>query len=109
MIFLKRLSVTVFFLFGMTFFVLGQNNNSVNKSIDSTENKINNLIKICEEVKNTYRVITSNTRLSVALKSDVCEIVNRERKKSETVFYKYDEFTTLEIFSEDQISKRLNK
>jgi hypothetical protein len=62
-------------------------------------------IKLCQEMENTYQVIVSNPRLKVVLTSDVCEVVKRERKKSETILYKYDTYITLKIYSEEELKK----
>ncbi|MFL5753494.1 MAG: hypothetical protein ACJ76F_08810 [Bacteroidia bacterium] len=60
---------------------------------------------LCIQMENTYQVIVSNPRIKIALSSDACEIVKRERKRSETVFYKYDQYVTLKIYSEDALKE----
>jgi Glu-tRNA(Gln) amidotransferase subunit E-like FAD-binding protein len=76
------------------------------KNSDLTEDeKTAYLINLCKEVENTYEDLVSDTRLKIALTSDVCEIVKQKRDKSETVLYKYNENVTLKIYSEDKIKK----
>jgi hypothetical protein len=81
---------------------------SINSSDLTQEEKTAYFINLCKEVENTYQVIVSDPRLKIALTTDVCEIVKRERKKSETVFYPMDKFVTIKIYSLDEL-KNINK
>lgn len=94
-----KTSITVLILFFcvQTGFVNAQQNPS--------KEKTDELIALCKEVEGTYKVIQYNPRVEVVLTSDVCEVVKKNRKKSETVYYKYNEFITLEIYSEEQVKK----
>lgn len=58
---------------------------------------------ICKEVENTYQIVAANKRVKLAITSDVCEIVKRERKKEETFIYPVNEFYSIKIFSEKDI------
>ena len=78
---------------------------SIKKSDLTEEEKTAYLVNLCKEVENTYEVIIADTRLGISLTSDVCEIVKKERKKSETVFIKYNEYVTIKIYSEDEINR----
>lgn len=57
----------------------------------------------CKEVENTYQIVAANKRVKLAITSDVCEIVKRERKKEETFIYPVNEFYSIKIFSEKDI------
>lgn len=63
----------------------------------------NVIITLCKEIENTYQIIVLDPRIKIALTSDICEIVKRERKKSETVFYPIDKFIKLKIYSSDEL------
>jgi hypothetical protein len=65
-------------------------------------------IALCNAVTGTYKIIQANPRDEVAIKSDICQIVIDKRNATETVYYKYNEEFTIEIYSEEQI-KKLNK
>ena len=103
----------VLFCFAFIFPQNGKAQNSLDKKSEAISNGTSqedtaNLITLCKEVENTYQVIVSDPRLKIALTSDVCEIVKRERKKSETVFYTMDKFVTLKIYSLDEL-KNISK
>lgn len=78
---------------------------SMNGQEKPAKSLADNATNICQEVDNTYQVIVSDPRVKLALTSDVCEVVKRERKKSETVYYKYDRVVTLKIYAEDELKK----
>ena len=63
----------------------------------------NNKIELCKEVENTYQIISHNPRYKLAITTDVCEIVKRERKKEETFIYKVNEYYSIKIYSEKDI------
>jgi len=60
-------------------------------------------INPCKEVENTYQVISHQPRTKLAITTDVCEIVKRERKKNETVIFKVNELYSIKIYSEMEI------
>jgi hypothetical protein len=78
--------------------------NLVAQENPTTEKQVN-IIALCKETEGTYKVIPSNPRMKVVLTSDVCEVVKKNRKKSETTYLKYNENITLEIYSEEKIKK----
>jgi hypothetical protein len=63
-------------------------------------------IALCKEVEGTYKLIQTDPRIEVAVGSDACEMVKKNRKASETVYLKYNDYITLEIFSEEQLKKQ---
>lgn len=65
-------------------------------------------VALCKEVENKYQVIVSNNRIKLALTSDLCEIVKRERKPDQTTYYKYNDLITLKMYSDADL-KALNK
>ncbi|MBK6833615.1 MAG: hypothetical protein IPG89_04790 [Bacteroidetes bacterium] len=67
--------------------------------ISQTNTKINN----CKEVENTYQIVAANRRVKLAITSDVCDIVIRERKKDQTFIYPVNEFYSIKIYSEKDI------
>jgi hypothetical protein len=67
--------------------------------ISQTNSKIN----ICKEVENTYQIVAANKRVKLAITSDVCDIVKRERKKDQTIIYPVNEFYSIKIYSEKDI------
>jgi hypothetical protein len=58
---------------------------------------------VCKEVENTYQIVSVSERLKLAITSDVCEIVKRERKKDKTFIYYVNEFYSIKIYSEKDI------
>ncbi|MCE3280596.1 MAG: hypothetical protein K0S44_2787 [Bacteroidetes bacterium] len=62
-------------------------------------------IALCNAVAGTYKIIQADPRHEVAIKTDICQIVKDKRKAAETVYYKYNEEFTIEIYSEEQIKK----
>jgi len=58
---------------------------------------------VCKEVENTYQIVSASERLKLAITSDVCEIVKRERKKDKTFIYYVNEFYSIKIYSEKDI------
>lgn len=58
---------------------------------------------VCKEVENTYQIVSVSERLKLAITSDVCEIVKRERKKDKTFIYHVNEFYSIKIYSEKDI------
>jgi hypothetical protein len=73
-----------------------------------TKEQADKEIALCNDVYGTYKIIRSNPRREVVIKSDICQIVKDKRKATETVYYKYNEEFTIEIYSEEQV-KKLNK
>lgn len=69
------------------------------KGFSQTNDKVN----LCKEVENTYQIIATNTRIKLALTSDVCEIVKRERQKEKTIIYKVNDWYSIKIYSEKDI------
>ncbi len=57
----------------------------------------------CKDVENTYQIISHQPRIRLAITSDVCEIVKRERKKDKTIIYKVNELYSIKIYSEKEI------
>ena|ERR1700741_278184 len=57
-------------------------------------------VALCKEVENKYQVIVSNPRVKLALTSDLCEIVKKERKANKTTYYKYNDLITLKMYSD---------
>ncbi|MFL5754563.1 MAG: hypothetical protein ACJ76F_14215 [Bacteroidia bacterium] len=57
-------------------------------------------VAVCKEVENKYQVIVSNTRAKLALTSDLCDIVKKERKADKTTYYKYNDLITLKMYSD---------
>ena len=62
-------------------------------------------MNVCDDVENTYQIISHQPRTKLAITSDVCDIVKRERKKNETVVYKVNELYSIKIYSETEIPK----
>lgn len=58
---------------------------------------------VCKEVENTYQIVSVSERLKLAITSEVCEIVKRERKKDKTFIYYVNEFYSIKIYSEKDI------
>lgn len=58
---------------------------------------------VCNEVENTYQIVAANKRVKLAITSDVCEIVKKERKKDQTIIFSINEFYSLKIYSEKDI------
>jgi len=71
--------------------------------LDSFSQTSNEKINLCKEVENTYQIISHNTRYQLAITTDVCEIVKRERKKEETFIFKVNEYYSIKIYSEKDI------
>lgn len=67
------------------------------------KSQTNSKITLCKEVENTYQIISHSTRYKLAISTDVCEIVKRERKKDETFIYKVNEYYSIKIYSEKDI------
>jgi hypothetical protein len=57
----------------------------------------------CKELENTYQIISHQSRNKLAITSEVCEIVKRERKKDETIIYKVNDFYSIKIYSEKEL------
>lgn len=74
---------------------------SLNGYAQSEKNK--SKVNACKEVENTYQIISHQARTKLAITSEVCDIVKRERKKDETVIYKVNEFYSIKIYSEKDI------
>lgn len=85
--------ITVLFILFASF--IGNAQSEQNKS------KVN----VCKEVENTYQIISHQARTKLAITSDICDIVKRERKKDETVIYKVNEFYSIKIYSEKDIPR----
>ncbi|MCD6065218.1 MAG: hypothetical protein K0S33_44 [Bacteroidetes bacterium] len=64
----------------------------------------NTQANICEKVKNTYQVVVDNARIKVALTSDVCNVVERERKAETINYYRYNDYITLKIYPTSQLA-----
>jgi hypothetical protein len=62
-------------------------------------------IAVCKEVENKYQVLVSNPRARLALTSDLCEIVKKERKADQTTYYKYNDLITLKMYSDAELKK----
>lgn len=58
---------------------------------------------LCEKVKNTYQVVVENYRTKVAVPSDVCEIVEKERRQDVVTYYKFSDAITLKIYPVSQL------
>ncbi|HEY1039600.1 MAG TPA: hypothetical protein VGF30_09365 [Bacteroidia bacterium] len=88
--------------FFLSVFAIGVNAQTTAKGKPKTTQE---KIDLCKEVENTYQIVTSNPRWKLAITTDVCEIVKRERKKDVTFIYKVDEYYSIKIYSEKDIPK----
>jgi len=92
----------IFFIV-FVFFTLGKSMNAQTNAKVINAKSPQEKIDLCKEVENTYQVISNNPRYKLAITSDICEIVKRERQKDKTIVYKVNEFYSLKIYSEKDI------
>jgi hypothetical protein len=57
---------------------------------------------ICEQSKFTYQLVL-HQRGNVQLPTTICETLEKERKQSERVYYKYSDYLTIVIFSVEEM------
>ena len=85
-------------LFAFFAFSLNVNAQSTNKG-KTTQEKLD----LCKQVENTYQIIANDKRTHLAITTDICEIVIRERQKDKTIIYKVNELYSVKIYSEKGI------
>jgi hypothetical protein len=92
-----------FQLLGIAWLILTAGNTSAQSTTKDPKQVAEKKGALCKELENTYQVIVSNPRAKLALTSDLCDIVARERKSDKTVYYKYNDLITLKIYSEAEL------
>lgn len=87
-------AITVAAMLIMTFFIM---------SVANSENQNQDEKWFCESLKYTYQIEVYNSRGKVQVSTDLCELIEKNRKQSETVFIELYNNVRLKILSQDEV------